>query len=69
MQFGEFFRRFHTLKTERGVPMPPDSLKSSILLAMLLVEHEDEQLAVSPPHWAFKALAALGTVLGYQLPD
>ncbi len=48
MRFEEFFRRFHTLKTKRGVPMPPDGLKSSILLAMLVVEHEDEQRVVSP---------------------
>ncbi len=63
------FRRFHTLKTERGVPIPPDGLKAMILLAMLLVEYEDEQVAVSPPHWAFKILARVGRVLGYRLPE
>lgn len=69
MRFEEFFRRFHRLKTERGVPIPPDGLRSAMLLAMLLVEHEEEQVAVSPPHWAFKVLAKLGNVLGYRLPD
>ena len=69
MQFEEFFRRFHRLKTERGVPMPPDGLKSSILLAMLVVEHEDEQRVVSPPHWVFKVLSRIGHLLGYRLPD
>ena len=69
MGFETFFRRFHKLKTERGVAMPPDGLKSSILLAMLVVEHEDEQRAVSPPHWSFKLLAGLGNLLGYRLPD
>ena len=69
MRFEEFFRRFHALKTERWVSMPPDGLKSSILLAMLLVEHEDEQVAVSPPHRVFRVLATLGGLLGYQLPD
>ncbi len=69
MQFEEFFRRFHRLKTERGVPMPPDGLRSAILLGMLLVEHEDEQVAVSPPHWIFEVLAKLGGVLGYRLPN
>ncbi|MDS0474551.1 cupin domain-containing protein [Natrinema sp. 1APR25-10V2] len=68
MQFEEFFRGFHRLKTERGVPMPPNGLKSSILLAMLVVEHEDEQRIVSPPHWVFKILARVGHLLGYRLP-
>ena len=49
--------------------MPPDGLRSAVLLAMLLVEHEDEQVAVSPPHWAFKLLARLGRLVGYRLPD
>lgn len=69
MEFETFFRRFHALKTERGVEMPPDGLRSAILLAMLLVEHEEEQVAVSPPHTAFKILGAMGRLLGYQLPD
>jgi quercetin dioxygenase-like cupin family protein len=68
MRFEEFFRGFHRLKTERGVPMPPDGLKSSILLAMLVVEYEDEQRVVSPPHWVFKILARLGHLVGYRLP-
>ena len=68
MRFEEFFRGFHTLKTERGVPMPPNGLKSSILLAMLVVAYDDEQRIVSPPHWVFKILARLGHLLGYQLP-
>ena len=69
LQFEEFFRGFHRLKTERGVPMPPDGLGSSILLAMLIVEHEDEQRVVSPPHWVFEVLATFGNLLGYRLPD
>lgn len=47
--------------------MPPDGLKSSILLAMLVVEHEDEQRVVSPPQWVFKILARLGHLLCYRL--
>jgi len=69
MRFEEFFRRFHRLKTERGVSMPPNGPRSSILLAILLVEHEEEQVAVRPPHWEFRALATLGNLLGYRLPD
>jgi quercetin dioxygenase-like cupin family protein len=69
MQFEEFFRGFHRLKTERGVSMPPDDLKSAISLAMLIVEHEDEQRVVSPPHRSFKMLARLGHLLGYRLPE
>lgn len=69
MRFEAFFRRFYRLKTEQRVPMPPDGLKAAILLAMLLVEYEDEQIAVSPPHWAFKFLARMGRLLGFQIPD
>lgn len=64
-----FFRRFHRLVTERGVSLPPNGFSDVVLLAMLTVEHEDDVRAVSPPHWAFKALAGLGRVSGYQLPD
>ena len=69
MRFEEFFRRFHRLKTERGVAMPPAGLESRILLAMLLVEYEEGQIAVSPPHWAFKLLARVGNAVGYRLPE
>jgi quercetin dioxygenase-like cupin family protein len=69
MEFEGFFRGFHKLKTERGVPMPPDGLESAILLAMLVVEYEDEQRVVSPPHWSFELLARLGHLLGYRLPE
>ena len=69
LRFEEFFRRFHSLKTERGVPMPPDGIKAAILLAMLLVEYEDEQRSVHPPHWVFRILARVGSALGYRLPD
>jgi mannose-6-phosphate isomerase-like protein (cupin superfamily) len=69
MRFEEFFRRFHTLKTERGVAMPPDGVAAAILLAMLLVEYEEEQVVVSPPHWVFRALARVGRLRGYRLPD
>ena len=69
LRFEEFFRRFHGLKTERGVHMPPDGIKEAILLAMLLVEYEDEQRSVHPPHWVFRMLAGVGSALGYSLPD
>lgn len=65
----EFLRDFHRLKTERGVPMPPDDLKSTILLAMLLMEYEEERVPTSPPYLVFKILGGLGRVLGYRLPE
>lgn len=69
LRFEEFFRGFHRLKIERGVEMPPRGPKSAVLLAMLLVQHEDEQVVVSPPHWVFRVLARVGGVLGYSLPE
>lgn len=68
-QHEAFFRRFHRLVTERGVSLPPNGFSDVVLIAMLTVEHEDDIRAVSPPHWAFRILAGLGRVLGYQLPD
>jgi quercetin dioxygenase-like cupin family protein len=69
LRFEEFFRSFHRLKIERGVEMPPRGPKSAVLLAMLLVEHEAEQVVVSPPHWVFRGLARVGHRLGYRLPE
>ncbi len=68
LQHEEFFRRFHRLVTERGVSLPPAGFNDILLLAMLTTEHEEDICAVSPPHWAFRALAVLGRVLGYRLP-
>ena len=64
-----FFRRFHRLVTERGVSLPPDGFRDTVLLAMLTTEHEADVYAVDPPHWAFKGLAGLGRLLGYDLPE
>lgn len=64
-----FFRRFHQLVTERGVSLPPDGFSDVVLLAMLTTAHEEDVYAVWPPHWAFRLLARLGRVLGYDLPD
>lgn len=69
MRFEEFFRRFHALKTERGVSMPPEGFESRVLLAMLLTEYRAEFVATSPPQWVFELLARFGRVLGYRLPD
>ena len=68
-QHEAFFRRFHQLVTERGVSLPPSGFGDVVLIAMLTVDHEDDIRAVRPPHWAFKVLAGLGRVLGYEFPD
>ncbi|MFC7226010.1 cupin domain-containing protein [Salinirubellus salinus] len=69
LRFEEFFRGFHRLKIGRGVEMPPRGPKPAVLLAMLLVEHEDEQVVVSPPQWVFRVLARVGSLIGYRLPE
>nr|WP_240148967.1 cupin domain-containing protein [Halorubellus sp. JP-L1] len=69
MRIEAFFRRFHALKTERGVSMPPEGLRATILLAMLFTEYDDELVVAGPQRWAFAALSALGRLLGYDLPD
>lgn len=68
MRYEEYFRRFHKLKTERGVPMPPKGFKGMVLLGMLQAEYEREFIGVMPPQWLYKLLAGLGRLLGYQLP-
>jgi quercetin dioxygenase-like cupin family protein len=68
LRYEEYFRRFHKLKTERGVEMPPSGLKGMVLLGMLQSEYEREFVGVNPPQWAFNLLGALGRLLGFQLP-
>ena len=69
MRCEEYFRRFHKLKTERGVAMPPKGFKGMVLLGMLQAEYEREFIGVMPPQWLYKLLAGLGRLFGYQLPD
>ena len=69
LRYEEYFRRFHKLKTERGVEMPPRGFKSMVLLSMLQMEYEQEFTGVNPPQWLFRILANLGRLLGYKLPD
>ena len=68
LQHEAFFRRFHRLVTEQGVSLPPGGFGDVVRIAMLTTAHEADIRAVSPPHWAFKGLAGLGRVLGYDLP-
>lgn len=69
LRYEEYFRRFHKLKTEAGVEMPPKNLKGMILLGMLQAEYEREFIGVNPPQWVFKLMAGLGRLLGYSLPE
>ena len=69
MRYEEYFRRFHRLKVEAGVQMPPRSLDGMIKLGMLQSEYEPEFIGVRPPQWAYRALAWLGSVLRRELPE
>ena len=69
LRYEEYFRRFHRLKTERGVPMPPKGFKGMVLLGMLQSEYEREFVGVSPPQWVYNLLGGLGRLLGYELPE
>ncbi len=69
LEFERFFRRFHTLVTEQGVTLPPKNFKSAVLLGMLFSDHEQEVVSVKPPQMAMRALAMLGRLLRYRLPD
>lgn len=69
LQHERFFRRFHQLVVEQGVTLPPGGFSDIVLIAMLTTEHDGDIRAVSPPHWAFKLLAGLGPLLGYDIPE
>ena len=69
MRYEAYFRRFHRLKVEWGVQMPPRTFRGAVLLGMLQAAYEPEFIGVRPPQAAFRFLARLGGVLGYELPD
>lgn len=69
LQYEEFFRRFHRLIDEEGVTLPPKGFKSFVYLGMLFSEHEQEVVTVKPPQFVMRALAGVGRMLGYRLPD
>lgn len=69
LEHERFFRRFHTLVTERGVRLPPGDVTSFVLMGMLFSDHQQEIVSVQPPHFVMRTLAGLGSVLGYQLPE
>ncbi len=63
-----FFRGFHRLVVEAGVSLPPAGVGDMIRLAMLTTDHDADIRAVRPPHWAFRGLASIGRLLGFDLP-
>lgn len=67
LRYEEYFRRFHKLKTELGVQMPPKSLGGMIRLGMLQANYEQEFIGVNPPQWFYKFMSGLGRLLGYRL--
>lgn len=64
-----FFIRFHRLVTERGVRLPPVGLKSTVLMAMLVADHEQEVVSVRPPQMLMRALALAGQIFGARMPE
>jgi quercetin dioxygenase-like cupin family protein len=68
LEFERFFRRFHALACSGKMKLPPNDLRSAILISMLFSEHPQEIVSVKPPRRLMKALALIGKVLGYKLP-
>lgn len=64
-----FFRRFHKLVTEQGVSLPPENFKSAVLMGMLFSDHEEDLVSVKPPRLVMRALAVIGRLLRYRLPE
>ncbi len=67
LRYEEYFRRFHKLKKEAGVRMPPKSFGGIIRLGMLQNDYEREFIGVNPPQWFYKLMSGLGRLLGYDL--
>jgi quercetin dioxygenase-like cupin family protein len=68
LEYERFFRRFHKLATEKGVSLPPKKFKSFVLMGMLFTDHEQEVISTKPPRFVMRTLAAVGKLLGYQIP-
>lgn len=69
LEYERFFRRLYKLVAEQGVTLPPKDFKSAVLLGMLFSAHEQEVISVKPPRVVMRALAVLGRLLRYRLPD
>jgi quercetin dioxygenase-like cupin family protein len=69
LDFERFFRRLHALTSVHGVKLPPKDPRSAILVSMLFSEHPQEIISINPSRKVMKALALIGKVLGYQLPQ
>jgi len=69
LEFERFFWRLHALVCSCGVKLPPKGLRSAILVSMLFSEHPHEVISVKPPRGVMKALALIGKVVGYKLPQ
>jgi quercetin dioxygenase-like cupin family protein len=69
LEYERFFGRFHTLATDKGVSLPPQSFKSFVLMGMLFTEHEQEVISVKPPRFVMRTLAKVGKFFGYKLPE
>ncbi|MGK7390499.1 MAG: cupin domain-containing protein [Candidatus Cyclobacteriaceae bacterium M2_1C_046] len=69
LEYERFFRRFHKLVIENGVKLPPNNLKSAILLGILFTEHEQEIVSVKPPRFIMRILSSVGKLLGYKVPE
>jgi len=70
LDFERFFRRLQALLNSGKVKsLPPGDLRSVVHVSMLFVEHEREIRSVKPPQALMRAMALLGRLLGYRLPD
>jgi mannose-6-phosphate isomerase-like protein (cupin superfamily) len=68
LQFESFFREMHALIAEGKIKhLPPKEPRSAIYAAMLFGKYPNEIRVVKPPNGVFRALAAVGRALGFEL--
>jgi quercetin dioxygenase-like cupin family protein len=69
LEFERFFGRLQALVCSCGMKLPPQDLRSAILVSMLFSEHPQEIISVKPSRRVMKALALAGRIAGYKLPE
>jgi mannose-6-phosphate isomerase-like protein (cupin superfamily) len=69
LEFPQFVLRLYTLvRTGKLKGFPPRDPKSLMQLTMLAVDHENELIAVRPPHFMAKMTAFPARLFGMKLP-
>ena len=68
LDFERFFRRFHALVCSGQLKLPPNDLRSGILVSMLFSDHPREIISVNPSRGSMRVMSLVGRLLRFELP-